>query len=833
MKKLFLVFAILLIFGFLLIKKLPLQAEAQSPEPPGRSDLRPDSQQSEAASLLGPESTGDELFSINFGAATGHVGIVGGEYAGGYYYVTSGGEVDPTLDNNYLFQLSSDGTLLASWVQPTDPAGWGWRDLAWDGAYLYGSDSAVIEQIDPTNGQPTGVTIASPVSPARGLAYDPDSDHFWAANWDSDIYEIDRSGNVVNSFSNILYIYGLGWDASTAGGPFLWAWSQDGVPAVTATQIDPSTGTPTGVSFQGVSINVDDSDIAGGADVDTDVVPGKVVLIGMHQADEDTVVGYEISALDDRPPWGRVDVCVPAETAPFAYVNQPWDWVEGAVSPGSQVNATLTRGASNIAYASSTADLNGWFSFDFQASAAHVDIIAGDEVTLVGGGLNETIQVVDIQGWIDVSGDTVAGIANGGAFEGWGVVCVREPFDPLFDSKEVYFDANGRYDVDFSGQSDIHDDYVAQVVYPDPNGNYVVQVLYPEGLDLNVLISEDRIEGLTTPGSQVSVVVWDESGGKGTAVTTADSLGFYSTSVLVNGKKVDLQLGDHVGVSNLGHTRETFLQLSHESWIQPWNKVVQGIVQGVALPSGGTQGKVDLWSVIEKKWYSQYTWIEGDGRYGVVFDEVPQMSVNDRIRLWVSDGNGIQQAAFGTNLDLGISIGNSLVWGYTIADSPVTLTLYRGEDGGTPVDVLGVAGTRADALGYFSASLERDGSPVVVTPGNIIQFENGEFTKYYFVGKVAITGDSDTDILTITGPANAVVQLEGFRIENTTSTSFVWKETTIGVDGQVQIDLAPDDLQDDDIFKIVTYQDENGFMVEYLKEIYSAELRIFLPLINH
>jgi len=850
-----------LAFVFFLRTELPILAEAQSPDPPTDTDKRPDDKQQSDSAHLAPVAIGDELFRINLEATTGHAALLGVEYVDGYYYVTSGGMLD-VLQDNYLFQLSDDGTLISSWLQPTEPEGWGWRDLAWDGAYLYGSDSDVIEQIDPTTGQPTGITITAPISPARALvydpasdhfdpttgqptgititapisparalAYDPASDHFWTANFDSDLYEIDRSGNVVNSYSNILGIYGLGWDASTEGGPYLWAWSQDGTPAVTATQIDPATGAPTGVSFLGSS--VDGSDIAGGADIDTEVEEGKVVLIGMHQADDDTIVGYELSVLDVEPPWGRMDVCVPAEAAPFTYINQPWDWVEGAVTPGSQINATLTRGGNDIASTSSSADTSGWFSFDFQISGAHVDILAGDEVTLIGGGLNETIQVVDIQGWIDVPGDTVAGFAGGGTFDVWGVVCVRQPFDPWFESKEVYFDANGRFDVNFSGQADIDDDYIAQVVYPDQNGNYVVQVFYPEGLDLNVLISEDRIEGVTTPGSQVSVVVWDESGEKGTAVTTANEMGFYSTPVLVNGKKLNLELGDHVGVSNAGHAREIFLVLSHESWLQPWNKRVQGIVQGMGLPPAGTQGKVDLWSVVEKKWYSQYTWIENDGRYGVVFDDVPEMSATDRIRLWVSDGDGVQQATFGTTLDLGVSVGNSLVWGYTIADSPVTVTLFRGLNGDLPVDVLGVGGTRADASGFFSTTLTHNNSPIGVTPGNIVQFENNEFSKYYFVGKVDIIGDSENDILTISGPPNAILHLEGFRVEDTTTTSFVWAEATIGVDGQVEIDLDPHDLQDSDIFKIVTYLDEDGITIELMMAVYSGDLHIiFLPLVE-
>ncbi len=401
----------------------------------------------------------------------------------------------------------------------------------------------------------------------------------------------------------------------------------------------------------------------------------------------------------------------------------------------------------------------------------------------------------------------------------------------MFESKEVYFDADGRYDVNFSGQTDIEYDYLAQVVVPDANGNYVVNVLYPEGLDLNVLITEDRVEGVTTPGAQVSVVVWDENGEKGTAETTADETGFYSTKVLVGGIPLDIELGDHVGVSNDGHARETFLVMSHESWLQPWVKRVEGIVQGMELPSGGTQGKVDLWNVSEEKWYSQYIWIEDDGRFGADFSEVPEMTETDRIRLWVSDGDGIQQVSTGTTLDLGVSIGNSEVRGYTIADSSITVSLYFGLDGENPMGLLASAGTRADASGFFSTTLMAGSSPVGVTPGNIVRVENGEFTRDYFIGKVDILGDADEDTVAILGPANAVVHVKGFRVGETDLTSYVWVETDLGADGQGEIDLSSQDLLAGDVFEIVTYMEADGVTIQRMRLLFDGY--VFLPIITH
>ena len=247
--------------------------------------------------LLEQLNVGDLLFQIDAGSTTGSVVLLGVEYVNGFYFVTAAG-VSSSSEDNMLYQLDANGTVLNSWTQPTSST-WGWRDLAFDGTYLYASDSSVIQQIDPNTGQATGVTIPSPQNPGRALAYDPATDTFWVANYSSSIYQIDRSGNVLNTFSNSLNIYGLAWDKWSPGGPYLWAWSQDGSTTHLATQIDPSTGTLTGVSFEGVSIGTGGS--AGGATISP--IGGQLVFVGMHQTSPDTIAGYDLDLLVSSTEW--------------------------------------------------------------------------------------------------------------------------------------------------------------------------------------------------------------------------------------------------------------------------------------------------------------------------------------------------------------------------------------------------------------------------------------------------------------------------------------------------------------------------------------------------
>jgi hypothetical protein len=246
------------------------------------------------SSVTGPLDLGDVLATFNVEAVTvppANVSL-GVEFARDHYWV-SGRSLDDNIKK--LYKLASDGNFVAEYVQ--DNCGgstFGYRDGAFDGTYLYFADECGIDQIDPETGARVGGMICPPAvgSVCRALAFDPASGNFWTANFASNIYEFDRNGNVINSFPNSLNVYGAGWDDLSFGGPYLWVWSQDGTPAVLATQLDPTNGQPTGINFQGS----DDGGnaIAGGADFDFDAIDGKTSLVTMHQADTDTIVVYEI-----------------------------------------------------------------------------------------------------------------------------------------------------------------------------------------------------------------------------------------------------------------------------------------------------------------------------------------------------------------------------------------------------------------------------------------------------------------------------------------------------------------------------------------------------------
>jgi hypothetical protein len=147
--------------------------------------------------------------------------FLGVEFDGTNFWVTGGNSGGSP---NKLYKYDATGNLLNTYDQNSS-AGWGWRDLAFDGTYLWGSDDTIVDQIDPATGLPTGVTMTGPISPCRALAYDPATGNFWTASFSSSIYEF-NAGGTVNTYGNTFAIYGMAWDDVSTDGPWLWVFSQ-------------------------------------------------------------------------------------------------------------------------------------------------------------------------------------------------------------------------------------------------------------------------------------------------------------------------------------------------------------------------------------------------------------------------------------------------------------------------------------------------------------------------------------------------------------------------------------------------------------------------------
>jgi hypothetical protein len=211
---------------------------------------------------------------------------VGVEFDGNHFWLTTIGFKD---QGNHLIEITPDGTLVNKYEQPS---GESWKDLAWDGQYLYAGGTNGIVQIDPSIGEPTGVTIGPLPGPIRALAYDPVNDDFWFASFTSSFYRCQRDGSY-HAFANPgLAVYGAAFETSDPSTPMLWWWSQDGATGSLASEYDPEKHALTGKSFAGNTPL--GGGIAGGACA-YELEDGSWELVGFYQGAPDHMAGHDLA----------------------------------------------------------------------------------------------------------------------------------------------------------------------------------------------------------------------------------------------------------------------------------------------------------------------------------------------------------------------------------------------------------------------------------------------------------------------------------------------------------------------------------------------------------
>jgi hypothetical protein len=226
------------------------------------------------------DSLMEKLFGpVNIEQVTGDNTLIGCERDdNGFFWITS---------FNNLYRLTEDNGV---WSLDTVSATGMLYDITYcsEDGYLYaGSRGTDIHQIDTATGYLTGITIPGPENPNRALAYDPATGHFWTANLNSNIYEFDRSGTIINVFPNTYTIYGMGF---YNGRLFLHCGDGDGMLVV-----DVSTG----ASWDITELN----GIAGGAAIIDWEENGHpyVALMVLGRGDYDFISGYEIEYTGPGP----------------------------------------------------------------------------------------------------------------------------------------------------------------------------------------------------------------------------------------------------------------------------------------------------------------------------------------------------------------------------------------------------------------------------------------------------------------------------------------------------------------------------------------------------
>ena len=288
--------------------------------------------------------------------------LYGSEFDGQYFYITRWSEPK-------IFRVNKAGTQIDSFDVTGLPSG-GFRDLAYDGQYLYGSNnSTTVYRIDRTTFAATPA-FTSPVA-VRGISYDASRNAFWVANWSTDIVLVSRTGATLFTIPATQHGFtgmsGNAYDTLSAGGPYLWIFSGG-----TATdpkvlyKVNPTNGQRldsidvTGILPSGA--------IGGGLWVTAEYEPNTVTLGGSSQGVPHKLFGYKIYEFGPVP--GTVTVLSPNGGEKF-YRGQ-WQlitWKSYEFDTRVKIKASSDGGATYFELASNVPN-NGVFAVQVPNDAA-------------------------------------------------------------------------------------------------------------------------------------------------------------------------------------------------------------------------------------------------------------------------------------------------------------------------------------------------------------------------------------------------------------------------------------------------------------------------------
>jgi Secretion system C-terminal sorting domain len=235
------------------------------------------------------------LFSYDItaaGAGTANAGVV---QFGTEFWVSR-------WNSDTIWSFSLTGTLNNSF---TIPGVTGVRSMTTDGTSIYaGANTAVIYQINPATRTLTSTINVAGVPNIRYCAYDPTANSnaggFWVGTWATDFTLIDMVGAPITQVAagthGLTATYGLGFDNTNAGGPYLWAFHQTGTTTNNADliQVNIATGVQTSAIHDVTADMGTAGDLAGGCHI---VSSPALTLIGVLQGSPNYLFAYDIAGV--------------------------------------------------------------------------------------------------------------------------------------------------------------------------------------------------------------------------------------------------------------------------------------------------------------------------------------------------------------------------------------------------------------------------------------------------------------------------------------------------------------------------------------------------------
>ncbi|MDK9699861.1 MAG: T9SS type A sorting domain-containing protein [bacterium] len=221
----------------------------------------------------------------------------GAEYANGFIWAPCG---------DRWFRFTPEGTFVDStlMIPGASSGAFTIRDMAFDGDYIYGSWDATLRAFDPTTG--AAVTAANinctavGVGLCRAVAYDPNEDVFFVSNWGtvSSIYKVNRSGIVLQTYTNHGGVGGMAWYPADVDNKPLYIYTQGTGYNTRIYKMNPTTGDTSMV--QAALPGAATADISASCFISDQVVPGFWVFGGMVQGAPDHLVICELANAGPR-----------------------------------------------------------------------------------------------------------------------------------------------------------------------------------------------------------------------------------------------------------------------------------------------------------------------------------------------------------------------------------------------------------------------------------------------------------------------------------------------------------------------------------------------------
>jgi len=284
-----------------------------------RNDIDPN-----ASKVQGTGNSTEAVFDLlayyNVDSLITSVAGYGVVWTGNYYIIS-------IFNLNAFYKVSANWSLIAGPIAITGstlPAANGFRDMEFAKGYLWGvaanSASNRIYKVDTANfSQVSVINLPSGVIP-RDLAWDPVRNGFWTStnSFAGNLQCYDTNG-VAIAGATIPTVaggfYGVAYDGSTAGGPFLWLAKDPlpGGPSITALVRFNISAAPVRLDSGVITIpgTVGAPNLSsGGLDFRTNLIPGKTTLIGLVQGTPDKVAIYEVGNSGPPPPVGNTLVLV-------------------------------------------------------------------------------------------------------------------------------------------------------------------------------------------------------------------------------------------------------------------------------------------------------------------------------------------------------------------------------------------------------------------------------------------------------------------------------------------------------------------------------------------